>query len=64
VGTVTDLIWSPRLEKNIGYVWLPTELSGPGRALEIVAPDGQRWAGTTAAIPFIDPKKQVPLGNA
>jgi aminomethyltransferase len=64
VGTVTDLIWSPRLEKNIGYVWLPTELSGPGRDLEIVAPDGGRWAGTTAAIPFMDPKKRVPLGNA
>ena len=30
VGTVTDLIWSPRLEKNIGYVWLPIELSGAG----------------------------------
>ena len=23
VGHVTDLIWSPRLERNIGYVWLP-----------------------------------------
>ena len=33
VGTVTDLIWSPRLEKNIGYVWLPTELSGAGQGL-------------------------------
>ncbi len=62
VGTVTDLIWSPRLEKNIGYVWLPIELSGPGRDLEIVGPDGSRVAGRTAAIPFIDPKKQVPLG--
>jgi aminomethyltransferase len=62
VGTVTDLIWSPRLAKNIGYVWLPIELSGPGRDLEIVAPDGRSWAGTTAAIPFLDPKKQVPLG--
>ena len=29
VGTVTDLIWSPRLEKNIGYVWVPI---APGRA--------------------------------
>src|SRR6478736_1394419 len=37
VGTVTDLIWSPRLAKNIGYVWLPIELSGAGRDLEIVA---------------------------
>ncbi|HYZ14222.1 MAG TPA: glycine cleavage T C-terminal barrel domain-containing protein, partial [Actinomycetota bacterium] len=26
VGTVTDLIWSPRLERNIGYVWVPISL--------------------------------------
>ena len=32
VGTVTDLIWSPRLEKNIGYVWVPIGLAGPGNA--------------------------------
>ena len=62
VGTVTDLIWSPRLEKNIGYVWVPIELAGPGNALEIVAPDGGTWPARTAAIPFLDPKKSVPLG--
>jgi aminomethyltransferase len=62
VGTVTDLIWSPRLEKNIGYVWLPIELSGAGTPLEIIAPDGGQWAAQSAAIPFLDPKKQVPLG--
>jgi aminomethyltransferase len=61
VGTVTDLIWSPRLEKNIGYVWVPSGLADPGHDLEIEAPDGGRWAGRTAAIPFIDPKKRVPL---
>ena len=61
VGTVTDFIWSPRLEKNIGYVWVPIGLAGPGNALEVEAPDGARWAARTAAIPFLDPKKQVPL---
>jgi aminomethyltransferase len=64
VGTVTDLIWSPRLEKNIGYVWLPIELSGPGTELEIVAPDGELWAARSAAIPFLDAGKQVPLGRS
>ena len=63
VGTVTDLIWSPRLERNIGYVWLPIELSGPGTELEIVAPDGELWPARSAAIPFLDAKKQVPLGK-
>jgi glycine cleavage system aminomethyltransferase T len=62
VGTVTDLIWSPRLERNIGYVWMPFDLSRPGTELEIESLDGTRVPGRTAAIPFIDPKKQVPLG--
>ena len=48
---------------RIGYVWLPIELSGPGTELEIVAPNGQLWPARSAAIPFIDPKKQVPLGK-
>jgi aminomethyltransferase len=63
VGTVTDLIWSPRLERNIGYVWLPIELAGAGTELEIVAPDGELWPARSAAIPFVDAKKQVPLGK-
>src|SRR5262245_46584267 len=63
VGTLTDLIWSPRLEKNIGYVWLPIELSEPGTPLEIVAPDGDRWQARSAAIPFLDAGKQVPRGK-
>jgi glycine cleavage system aminomethyltransferase T len=60
VGTVTDLIWSPRLKRNIGYVWVPIGLAGPDNPLEFEAPDGGRWPGRTAAIPFLDPKKDVP----
>ncbi|HEX8026389.1 MAG TPA: glycine cleavage T C-terminal barrel domain-containing protein [Candidatus Limnocylindrales bacterium] len=63
VGTVTDLIWSPRLEKNVGYVWLPIELAGPGTPLEIESAQGERWAATSAAIPFLDASKRVPLGQ-
>jgi aminomethyltransferase len=59
-GTVTDLIWSPRLGKNIGYVWVPIGLSRPGTPLEIEAPDGGRWPARTADIPFLDPRKDVP----
>ena len=62
VGIVTDLIWSPRLERNVGYVWVPIELAEPGNDLEIRGSDGSRAFGRTAALPFIDPKKQVPLG--
>ena len=59
VGHVTDACWSPRLEKNIGYVWVPIGLAEPGNRLDVQADDGER-TGTTAAIPFIDPQKKVP----
>lgn len=60
VGTVPDLIWSPRLERNIGYVWVPIELAGAGNGLEIEAPNGSRWPARTAAIPFLDARKDIP----
>lgn len=59
VGHVTAGIWSPRLEKNIGYVWVPTALAEPGTKLEVRMGD-RSVPGRTAAIPFIDPKKRVP----
>jgi aminomethyltransferase len=59
VGYVTDACWSPRLEKNIGYVWVPIELATPGTHVHVDTDDGERL-GTTATLPFIDPKKKVP----
>src|SRR5207253_3616260 len=59
VGSVTDLIWSPRLERNIGYVWVPIELAEPGNDLEVDSEHGLR-TGSTAAIPFVDPTKERP----
>jgi aminomethyltransferase len=63
IGRVTDAIWSPRLERNIGYVWVPIELSAPGTAIRIRTPDGE-VQGRTAAIPFLDPTKKVPASYA
>jgi glycine cleavage system aminomethyltransferase T len=60
VGHVTDLVWSPRLQRNIGYVWVPTALADPGNDLEIEWANGGRSAAKTAAIPFLDPQKTVP----
>ena len=57
---MTDLIWSPRLERNIGYVWLPSELAEPGTKLQVESADGRLVDATSAAIPFLDPSKQVP----
>ena len=59
IGKITDLAWSPRLNQNIGYVWLPTTFSNPGVEVEIKSSEGM-LKGTTADIPFIDPKKEVP----
>jgi glycine cleavage system aminomethyltransferase T len=60
VGLVTDLIWSPRLETNIGYVWVPIELAKPGTPLDILGSDGTAASGRTAALPFVDPRKSIP----
>jgi aminomethyltransferase len=59
VGRVTDVTWSPALERNIGYVWVPIELASPGHVLEVESEQGS-LQGTTAAIPFIDPHKRAP----
>jgi glycine cleavage system aminomethyltransferase T len=59
VGKVTDAVWSPRLAKNIGYVWVPVELAEPGTQLDVESENGY-LKGHTAAIPFIDARKEVP----
>jgi glycine cleavage system aminomethyltransferase T len=59
VGHVTDAIHSPRLERNIGYAWVPIELAAVGTELEAAAPGGTLSA-RVASLPFIDPKKTIP----
>ena len=59
VGKLTSVAWSPRLEKNIGYVWVPIELAEPGTKIDIESPIGT-MAAQTAALPFLDPKKEIP----
>ena len=59
VGEVTTALWSPRLEKNIGYAWLPTELAGLGSSVQVTTPDGER-AATVVPMPFLDPMKEIP----
>jgi glycine cleavage system aminomethyltransferase T len=61
VGKLTSASRSFRLEKNIGYAWVPTALAEPGNELELVSPNGPVPA-VTAALPFWDPGKDVPKG--
>ncbi len=60
VGRVTDAVWSPGLERNIGYMWVPIELSDPGTRLDVITEDGVELAATASTLPFVDPKKQAP----
>jgi len=62
VGHMTDAVWSPGLKQNIGYVWVPIELADPGSKLDVESENGA-LTGTTAAIPFVDPTKEVPAGS-
>ncbi len=59
VGQVTDAVWSPGLQANIGYVWVPVEHAAPGTAIDVDSEHGH-MTGSTAAIPFVDPNKQRP----
>lgn len=59
VGRVTAAAWSPRLERNVGYAWVPLELAEEGTLLEADAVEGALPV-TVAALPFLDPQKAVP----
>jgi aminomethyltransferase len=59
IGRVTDAIYSPRLERNIGYAWVPVELAEPGTTITIETPGGPETA-TVASLPFMDPAKRIP----
>jgi glycine cleavage system aminomethyltransferase T len=62
IGRVTDAIWSPRLERNIGYAWVPIDLAAPGTDIDVESEHGPLRV-STAMIPFIDPKKEVPAAS-
>jgi aminomethyltransferase len=59
VGQVTSACHSPRLDKNIGYAMLPIELAEHGTPLEVDVA-GDRRDAIVVAMPFIDPKKEIP----
>jgi glycine cleavage system aminomethyltransferase T len=59
IGRVTSALYSPRLERNIGYAWVPVGLDAEGTALSVETSDGVRRA-RVVPMPFIDPEKQIP----
>ena len=58
VGYVSSAVYSPRLEKNIGYAMLPAASARPGAKLEVETADGVR-AATVVPMPFTDPTKSL-----
>jgi aminomethyltransferase len=60
VGKVTDAVWSPGLEQNIGYMWVPIDLAQPGTRFRVVTEDAVELTAVAAPLPFVDAKKQVP----
>src|SRR5438093_6592543 len=60
VGLVTSAIYSPRLERNIGFCWLPAELTAEGTGLQVETEWGTRTA-TVVPMPFVDPEKRIPV---
>ena len=60
IGKVTSAIYSPRLERNIGFAWLPVERSETGTSVTVDTEWGSRTA-RVVPMPFVDPGKQIPI---
>jgi aminomethyltransferase len=60
IGRVTAGAWSPRLERNVGYAWVPASHMEVGTELEVASSAGPRSA-TVASLPFVDPYKRIPV---
>lgn len=58
VGYVSSAVYSPRLQKNIGYAMVPVEKATAGTQLTVETPEGER-AAVVVPMPFIDPKKAL-----
>jgi aminomethyltransferase len=58
-GRVTSALWSPRLEKNIGYAWVPVQEAETGQRMTVETERGER-AATVVPMPFVDPGKHIP----
>src|SRR5439155_12472520 len=60
IGHTTAAVYSPRLERNIGYAWVPTERATPGTELTLRTEFDDQRTARVAPIPFIDPSKEIP----
>ena len=58
-GVVTQAVYSPRLERNIGFALLDVPWNQDGADLRVETPEGARGL-TLTTLPFVDPDKKIP----
>ena len=56
LGHVTSAVHSPRLQKNIGYAYVPIEHAAEGTPVEVGTTSGPRQ-GAVVKMPFVDPAR-------
>jgi len=56
VGHVTSAVHSPRLQKNIGYAYVPVQDAAEATRLEVQTSSGVR-AASIVSMPFVDPAR-------
>jgi aminomethyltransferase len=62
IGYVTSKCFSPRLQKNIAYAFVPIEHAEQGTNFFIHSPYAKMEC-VVVDLPFWDPKKQIPIGK-
>ena len=62
VGHISSAVYSPRLEKNIGYALLSLDKYSESEALRVETPEGTREIILTS-LPFVDPDKKIPRAS-
>ena len=60
IGYVTSKCFSPRLEKNIGYAFIPIDYAKNDTKFTIKSPYANLEC-KVVSLPFYDPKKQIPI---
>jgi len=60
VGHVSSAIYSPRLNKNIGYAMVGAQHGEVGTRLTVSLPEAGLRDATVVPKPFVDPSKEIP----
>ncbi|MGD8580760.1 MAG: glycine cleavage T C-terminal barrel domain-containing protein, partial [Lysobacterales bacterium] len=61
IGHVSRCVWTPRLERNIGFANVPASSTAVGTALTVESPAGARDAVVVKA-PWFPAQKEIPAG--